>query len=190
MTVAIRQDHEAAALRSLAKAAAGAAAARRLLALAAVLEGESRQEAARRAGMDRQTLRDWVHRFNAEGPAGLADRPRSGRRPRLDPAQRDELTAIVARGPDPEKDGIVRWRLADLCAVATDRFGTAYQERGMGKLLKRLGFARISARPIHPKADPVAQATFKKTSPCWRRRESGSGAEAGGSRSGSRTKHG
>jgi transposase len=190
MTVAIRQDYTAAALRGSAKAATSTAVARRLLALAAVLEGESRREAARRVGMDRQTLRDWVYRFNAEGPAGLADRPRSGRRPRLDPARRDELAAIVERGPDPEGDGIVRWRLADLCAVAKDRFGAAYRERGMGKLLKRLGFARLSARPIHPKADPAAQEAFKKTSPCWRRRGSGSGATAGRSRSGSRTRPG
>ena len=188
MTVALRQDYTAAALRRLAKAAASAAVARRLLALAAVLDGEGRREAARRAGMDRQTLRDWVRRFNAEGPAGLADRPRSGRRPRLDPAQRGEPAAIVERGPDPEGDGIVRWRLADLGAVAKDRFGAADRERGMGKLLKRLGFARLSARPIHPKADPAAQEAFEKTSP-WRR-GSGGGAAAGGSRSGSGTRPG
>ena len=85
-----------------------AAAARRMLALALVLEGGSREAAARAAGMDRQTLRDWVHRYNLEGIAGLRDRPRSGRKPRLTPAQTEELAAVVERGPEPDRDGVVR----------------------------------------------------------------------------------
>ena len=165
MTVAVRTDHDATAVRALAKAAATAEQARRLLAIALVLEGASRAEAARSTGMDRQTLRDWVHRFNAEGPGALCDRKAPGRSRRLDTAQLAELKARVEAGPEPTQDGLVRWRLADLCSWAEARFQVSYQERGMGKILRSLGFSRISARPVHPQADPERQAEFKKNCP-------------------------
>src|SRR3954464_13926570 len=111
MTVAItRKELGAVELRREARRCRDTAASRRMLALALVLEGASREEAARAAGMDRQTLRDWVHRYNNEGLAGLHDRPRSGREPRLTPGQEAELAAAVERGPDPDRDGVVRWR--------------------------------------------------------------------------------
>ena len=165
MTVAVRTDHDAAELRALARLAVTSDQARRLLAIALILEGSSRADAARSTGMDRQTLRDWVHRFNAEGTEGLCDRKAPGRSRRLDAAQLTELKARVAAGPDPAQDGIVRWRLADLCAWAETRFEVSYQERGMGKILRSLGFSRISARPMHPRADPERQAEFKKNCP-------------------------
>lgn len=162
MTVAVRTDHDAAALRALAKVAATPEQARRLLAIALIREGSSREDAARGTGMDRQTLRDWVHRFNAEGPAGLCDHKAPGRSQRLDAAQLAELEARIEAGPDPAKDGVVRWRLADLCGWAEARFQIRYQERGMGKILRALRFSRISARPAHPQADPERQAEFKR----------------------------
>jgi len=165
MTVAVRLDHEAAELRALAKVAVTPEQARRLLAIALVVEGSSRADAARSTGMDRQTLRDWVHRFNTAGPAGLIDRKAPGRQRRLDAAQLAELKARVAAGPHPAQDGVVRWRLADLCDWAETRFQVGYQERGMGKILRSLGFSRISARPAHPQADPERQAEFKKNCP-------------------------
>jgi transposase len=138
-----------------------------MLALALVLEGSSREEAARHAGMDRQTLRDWVHRYNAGGLAGLRDRPRSGRKPRLTPEQGAELAAVVERGPDPDRDGVVRWRRIDLKALIEARFDVRLHERSVGKVLRRLGFARLSVRPRHPKADEAAQAAFRQASPSW-----------------------
>jgi transposase len=140
---------------------------RRMLALALVLEGQSRTEAARSCGMDRQTLRDWVHRYNAEGLAGLIDRPHPGRTPRLSPAQMAELAALVETGPDPDRDGVVRWRRIDLQAVIAAHFGVAVHERTVGKLLRKLNFAKLAVRPQHPQADPEAQAAFKKTSTPW-----------------------
>src|SRR5690348_11137369 len=111
MTVAItRKEPGAVELRREAKRCRDAKAARRMLALALVLEGSSRAEAARHAGMDRQTLRDWVHRYNAEGLDGLSDRRRPGPRPRLSPEQEAELATTVERGPDPDRDGVVRRR--------------------------------------------------------------------------------
>src|ERR671939_512931 len=189
MTIAItRRELGADELRREAKRCRDARAARRMLALALVLEGASREEAARHAGMDRQTLRDWVHRYNEEGLVGLRDRPRSGRKPRLTPDQEAELAAAVERGPDPDRDGVVRWRRVDLKALIETRFAVRLHERSVGKVLRRLGFARLSVRPKHPLSDPAAQDAFKKASPTWWRRRCPSTPAAGRSRSGSRTR--
>jgi transposase len=133
-----------------------------MLALAHILDRKSRMETAENCGMDRQTLRDWVHRYNAEGLAGLVNRPLPGRKPLLSSAQMQELAAIVETGPDPATDGVVRWRRIDLCAVVERRFGVRFAERGMGEILRRLGFARLSARPRHPQSNAEAQAVYKK----------------------------
>ncbi len=168
MTTAVtRLELTAGELRRAAVRCRNVAAARRMLALALVLEGSSRAAAARHAGMDRQTLGDWVHRYNEEGLAGLYDRRRSGRRPRLTPEQTAELAAVVEQGPDPERDGVVRWRRTDLQVLIKGRFEVELHERSVGKLLHRLGFARLSVRPKHPLSDPQAQEAFKKTSLSW-----------------------
>jgi transposase len=168
MAVAItRLDLDGAGRRREASRCRDGAAARRMLALALVLEGRSRGEAARCAGMDRQTLRDWVHRYNAEGLGGLYDRLPPGPAPRLSQAQLEELSAIVETGPDPEHDGVVRWRRVDLQKVIKQRFGVELHERSVGKVLHRLDFRRLSARPQHPASDPEAQEAFKKTLPAW-----------------------
>jgi len=162
-----RKEHTAGELRRLACRASSAAQARRMLAIALVMEGSDRTTAARSCGMDRQTLRDWVHRYNAEGIAGLVDRRRPGRPPRLSPAQIEALVAVVETGPDLAVDGVVRWRCADLQAQIKQRFDVEVSERHVGRLLKRLKFTRLSVRPRHPQADEAAQEAFKKTSPPW-----------------------
>jgi transposase len=172
-----RKDHSVGDLRREAARAKGGKAARRMLALALVLEGKSRSEAAEQCGMDRQTLRDWVHRYHQEGLAGLADRPLSGRPPRLTPKQMDELKAIVEAGADPVEHGVVRFRRIDLCKIAEYRFGIRIAERTMGSLLRKLGFGRLSVRPQHPRSDPEAQDLYKKL---WRSRAPG--AARGGAR--------
>lgn len=139
--------------------------ARRLLALALVMDGLSRTDAARAAGMDRQTLRDWVIRYNDEGVAGLCDRPRPGRPGQLGEDQLAELARLVEAGPDIKVHGVVRWRCADLQAQIKRRFDVEVTERHVGRLLKQLKFTRLSVRPRHPEADEAAQETFKKTSP-------------------------
>ena len=162
--VRMRTDFSAGALRQLAAATKNANQSRRLLSLAGILDGMSRTEAARIGGMARQTLRDWVHRYNAEGLPGLRDRPRPGRRPRLTPEQEAELATAIDRGPDPDRDGVVRWRRIDLQRLIAERFGVAYHERTVGKILHQLGFRHISARPRHPAQDERIVAEFKKTS--------------------------
>lgn len=160
-----RFEHDAAALRRAARRADDTRQACRLLAIALVLEGTPRTEAARAGGMDRQTLRDWVHRYNEAGIAGLHDRARSGRRPRLAPAQTEALAAIVTAGPDVAKHGVVRWRCVDLRGEIKSRFAVDLSERQVERILKKLNFVRLSVRPRHPQADPEAQAAHKKTSP-------------------------
>ena len=161
-----RDDLDAAGLRRAARRAASVAAARRMLALALVLEGRSRTEAAQAAGMDRQTLRDWAHRYNEEGLAGLADR-RGGSGPKrfLSPEQEAEVAGWVRRGPDPAEHGVVRWRRADLARAIEARFGIVLAERSISTVLRRLGFRRLVARPWHPGHDAAAQASFEATSP-------------------------
>lgn len=160
-----RTDLTPAQLRAAAGSAKDGRAARRMLAIALVLEGTDRTTAARTCGMDRQTLRDWVHRYNAEGLAGLVNRRSPGRPTRLSPEQKAELAALVEAGPDPERDGVVRWRRIDLKRRIETMFGVALHERTVGKQLAALGFRRLSVRPQHPKADVAAQEAFKKTSP-------------------------
>ncbi len=163
--VKLRLDYRAADLRRLAAATKHANQSRRLLSLAAVLDGMNRTDAARIGGMDRQTLRDWVHRFNERGPDGLKDSWANGSAPRLKPEQLVELTELVATGPDRAVHGVVRWRRIDLQKIITERFGVVYHERTVGKLLKALGFSHISARPRHPGQDERTIAAFKKTFP-------------------------
>ena len=106
-----------------------------MLAIALVLEGALRADAAQSCGMDRQTLRDWVHRYNRDGLAGLSNLPAPGRPPALTPAQMAELKAVVLAGPDPATDGVVRWRCCDLRRVIAERFEVEVHERTVGKLL-------------------------------------------------------
>jgi len=162
-----RRDLSAEALLGHARRCQDVQQACRLLALALVLEGASRTEAARAGGMDRQTLRDWVIRYNEAGVDGLRDLPRSGRRPRLNAAQLAELARLVEEGPDIEVHRVVRWRCVDLQAQIKARFDVDLSERQVGRILGQLKFTRLSVRPRHPQTDEAAQQAFKKTSQAW-----------------------
>ena len=169
-TIPLRDDFDAVSVRREALRCDNISQARRLLAIAAVYDGMSRGEAAKIGGMDRQTLRDWVHRFNAEGPAGLRHRLGAGRPSLLSAEQKQELGKIVETGPDPARDGVVRWRRIDLVEVIKERFGVTCSERVISDFLAELGFSRISVRPQHPRQDERVIEAFKKTSaPRWQR---------------------
>jgi transposase len=132
---------------------------RRMLAIALILDGANRADAAKSAGMERQTLRDWVHRYNAEGIEGLKDRPNPGRKPLLNEEQLSELDQIVETQPDPGTDGVVRWRCCDLKVKIKNRFNIEISERSVARILRDRGFRRLSVRPKHPKADEALQQT-------------------------------
>jgi len=160
--LSIRKDRTPVVLRKLAKGETEARVSRRLLAIANALDGMSREAAARSAGMDRQTLRDWVIRYNAFGVDGLADQWGDGRPPRLSSEERRELVAIVLAGPNPEASGISAFTREDLVRICQERFGKSLHVTSMGRILRELGLSRQKARPSHPQKDPAAQAAFKK----------------------------
>lgn len=163
----IRTDHTAAELRRLAAKSGDGAQVRRLLAVALVIEGHSREAAAEQSGMDRQTLRDWVHRYNDAGVAGLASIRSGGRKALLTAEEMAELKELTIKGPDPETDKVVRWRCVDLREVVARRFSVTVTERTIGKWLRKLDLTRLQPRPFHPKRDEAARAAFKKTSAAW-----------------------
>jgi len=167
MSAAIKitcMDHAPAELRTLAAKSDDADKTRRLLAIAMIHDGASRLDAARQAGMDRQTLRDWVHRSNDAGIDGLVSRKPAGASPKLSQAQMAELRELVIAGPNPKIHKVIRWRCVDLRAEVTRRFSVTVPERTIGKWLRRLKPTQLQPRPYHPKKDAEAQEAFKKTS--------------------------
>ena len=162
-TLKIRKDRTPTVLRKLAKAEPDARVSRRLLAIANALSGMSRTEAAGCAGMDRQTLRDWIIRYNEHGVDGLDDNWNGGRPPMLTLDEQAELLAIVMAGPDPEKDSYCAFTRDDLVAIAKKKFGKSMHPASMGRLLRRMDLSRQKARPTHPMKDPAAAAAFKKS---------------------------
>ncbi len=157
-----RTELDSTELRAAAAGSSDAKQARRLLALAMVLDGQPRLLAAQAGGMDRQTLRDWVHRYNEHGVEGLRDIRNKGRAPALSAEQMQELEGLVLAGPDLATDGVVRWRCVDLRAQVKARFEVELHESTVGKLLRRLGMTRLQPRPFHPKSDLEVQEAYKK----------------------------
>jgi transposase len=160
--LSIRDDLTSEALRRHARHEPNRRSALRMLAIANALDGMSRAEAAKVVGMERQALRDAVMRYNAEGPAGLYDRPKPGRPQRLSEAEQAVLAARVFRGPDPERDGVAAWTRADLCVWLEERFGKVFHPSSLSRVLGRLDLSRQKTRPTHPEADPKAQERFPK----------------------------
>ena len=158
----IRDGMTAGELRDWARLESRGRPAARAYAIANALDGMSRAEASRAAGMERQVLRDAVLRYNAEGLAGLYDRPKGHRKPRLTEAERAALAAVVLAGPDPERDGVSAWTRARLCRWLEAEFDKTYSLTSMSRLLRALKFSRQKIRPSHPKKDPEAEESFKK----------------------------
>src|SRR5271168_4588058 len=156
--------------RRLAKRARDVGQARRLLAIAAVLDGASRAEAAKVGGMDRQTLRDWVVRFNEQGPDGLINVPAPGAPAKLNKRHRAFLARIVDEGPIPAVHGVVRWRACDLIMRLHEEFGISVSDDTVYRALKDLSFSHVSARPKAYRQDADVMEAFKKTfPPAWRK---------------------
>ncbi len=174
MALAIRRDRTPASLRMWARRSSDGRAASRALAIANALEGMTRAEAARLAGMERQALRDAVVRYNAQGVDGLSDRPHI-RKSRLTDGQLAALRGLILRGPDPERDGISSFTRADIADLIEARFGHRYHVSSLSKILRGLGFSRQKTRPSHPEADPKAQAAWQKKGASRSSRRGGAG---------------
>ena len=158
----IRDDLTPLELRRWARVESYGRAAARAYGIANALEEMPRADAARLAGMDRQTLRDAVVRYNAKGLEGLHDRPKGYSPRRLTADEEAALAAVIIAGPEPELDGVCAWTRADLCRWLEERFAKTYHPSSMTRVLRRMGFSRQKARPSHPRRDAEAQERFKK----------------------------
>ena len=166
----IRDDLTPLELRRWARVESYGRAAARAYGIANALEEMPRADAARLAGMDRQTLRDAVVRYNAKGLEGLHDRPKGYSSRRLTADEEAALAAVIIAGPEPERDGVCAWTRADLCRWLEERFAkriltpptTPRASPTMTRVLRRMGFSRQKARPSHPRRDAEAQERFKK----------------------------
>src|SRR6476660_8694171 len=168
--IAVRTDFAAVEVRRLARRAKDSDQVRRLLAIAAELDGASRAEAAKVGGMDRQTLRDWVIRFNEQGPDGLINVPAPGAPAKLNTEHRAFLARLIDEGPIPAIDGVVRWRACDLVKQLYAQFGLSVSDATVYRALKELGFSHVSAQPKAYRQNPEDMETFKKISQgAWRR---------------------
>ncbi len=160
--LSLRSDFDASSVRAAARASKDGPQTRRLLALASIYEGCSRSQAAAIGGVTLQIVRDWVVRFNAEGPGGLIDKTRPGRTPLLNAVQRAALAEVVESGPNPAVHGVVRWRIVDLCQWAYLEFGVSLSEQTMSRVLRSMNFRKLSARPRHHAQAEGAIEDFKK----------------------------
>ena len=168
--VPLRRDFDAPGLRRLARNCKDANQARRLLALATIYAGGTRTQAAEIGGVGLQIVRDWVVRFNADGPAGLLDRKAPGQPPLLKAEHRAALAQMIEAGPIPAVHGVVRWRLVDLVQWIWEEFKITVSQTTLGRVLNAMSYRKLSARPRHHARNPDALVDFKKTSPrSWRR---------------------
>jgi len=167
--IALRRDYDAAQLRRIARESEDADQVRRLLALAVIYDGGNRTQAAEVGGVTLQVVRDWVLRFNAQGPEGLIDRKAPGQRSRLNEAHRAALAMMVEAGPIPAVHGVVRWRLIDLRQWVWDEYQLSVSTQTLSRELRAMGYRKLSARPRHYAQAPGAIEAFKKSFPrCWR----------------------
>jgi transposase len=181
----VRKDITAGVLRKKARSEKDGRAASRLLGIANILDGMDRDQAARTVGMTRQTLRDWVRRYNDEGIDGIRNKPKGRPKRALTPKQEQEIETLVTTAPD---GVLVRWRRVDIQSEIKKRFDVVVCERTVGLLLNRLGFRRISVRPVHLETDAATQEAFKKTSPPRSQKSCPRTPRAKTSSSGSKTK--
>jgi transposase len=165
MPIPLRADFDAVQLRALARRSKDGPQARRLLALAVIYDGGSRTQAAEMGSVTLQIIRDWVLKFNAEGPGGLIDRKPSGRPSCLQDTHRAALKAILESGPIPAVHGVVRWRIIDLCQWLWEEFRVSIAKQTLSRELRAMGYRKLSARPRHHAQTDGAIEHFKKLYP-------------------------
>ena len=146
--IGVRSDFTSADLRQFSRRCGDADQVRRVLAVALILDGGSRSDAARMADVTLQIVRDWVLRFNEGGPEGLATRKAPGRASILNDEQRAHLAEQVEAGPIPAAHGVVRWRLVDLAQWIWDEFDLSVTRFTLGRELRAMGYRKAN----HPSA--------------------------------------
>jgi transposase len=163
--IGLRDDYDAKALRAAARRSKDGPQARRLLTLASIYDGATRSEAAKIGGVTLQVVRDWALKFNAQGPDGLIDRKAPGQPPRLNDEHRAAVAAILESGPIPAIHGVVRWRIVDLCQWIRDELRVVVSQQTLSRVLRAMGYRKLSARPRHHAQAAGAIENFKKVSP-------------------------
>ena len=163
MPLPLRADLDAAAQRMAARRSKNATQARRLLALAAIYDGGTLCEAALIGCVTRQTVRDWVVKFNATGPGGLIDRKSPAQPSRLNDSHRAALEAMIESGPIAAVHGVARWRVVDLCQWVWEEFQVSIARQRLSRELRKLGYRKLSARPRHHAQAVDAIEGFKKS---------------------------
>ena len=163
--IPLRGDFKASQLRGLARKTKDGPKARRLLTLAAIYDGATRTEAAKIGGVGLQIIRDWVLRFNAQGPDGLLDRKPPGQPSKLNDGQRQAIARMIESGPIPAVHGVVRWRLIDMAQWIFEEFRITVAKQTLSRELRAMGYRKLSARPRHHAQAEDAIEDFKKTSP-------------------------
>src|SRR4051794_5048753 len=152
----------AADLRRMAKKQRGRRPVLRLLVIANALDGMSRAQAARAVGIERQSLCDAIKRFNAEGFAGLVDRPKGHRREQLSEAEQAVLINLILRGPDPDRGEPCAWTLPDLCRFIEQRFDKSMCPQSMSRVVRRLGLSRQEGPTRPPAEEPQGGRSLPK----------------------------
>ena len=165
MPIPLRPDFDSTHLPLLARESEDANQVRRLLSLAAIYDGATRTEAAGVGGVTLQVIRDWVLKFNAGGPAGLVDRKAPGQRPRLTEEHRAALAAAIESGPIPAVHVVVRWRIIDLCQWLWDEFRVSVSKQTLSRVLRAMGYRKLSARPRQHAQAAGAIEAFKSDFP-------------------------
>ncbi len=189
MSLPLRVDFDAVQSRAAAKKTKDGPQARRLLALAAIYDGASRTKAAMIGGVTLQIVRDWVLKFNADGPEGLLDRKAPGQPSRLNDAHRAALAAVIESGPTPAVHGVVRWRLVDLCQWLWEEHHVTVAKQTLSRELRAMNYRKLSARPRHHAQADGAIDLFKTASqPVWTRSRARRASTPPGLRSGSATR--
>ncbi len=160
-----RSEPGAAELRRLARRESGRVCQRALM-IANMLEGMEHEEAARLAGLSRSAAYEWHNRYEEDGIAGLRDRPRPGRPPRVDAATAARLKERIVAGAELERDGVVAFRGVDAQRILTEEFDLDCSLSSIYRLLHRVKLSWLAPRPRHPEADATAQTEFSQLCNC------------------------
>lgn len=163
MPLPLRSDFDAARLRAIAKITKNSPQARRLLSLAAIYDGGTRTQAAVIGSVTLQVVRDWVLKFNADGPGGLINCKPAGQPSRLTDAHRVALVKAIEDGPIPAIHGVVRWRLIDLCQWLWEEHRVSIAKPTLSRQLRAMGYRKLTARPRHHAQAEDAVDSFKKS---------------------------
>ena len=131
-----------------------------------LLEGMEHEEAARLAGLSRSAAYEWHNRYEEDGIAGLRDRPRPGRQPRVDAVTSARLKERIVAGAALERDGVVAFRGVDAQRILKEEFEIECSLSSTYRLLHRIELSWLAPRPRHPGADATAQAEFPQLLDC------------------------